>query len=254
MIDIHSHLLYGIDDGPKTKDESLDMLKIAAKDGISTIIATPHYIYGANRYSKETLIDHYEEIREAIVEEKIPIDLLLGNEMFLDEYVVEAILSGDCLTLGDSPFVLVEYYQHAAVHSIKPILYELMLKHYQPIIAHVERFIHNKNDVNRLKELQEWGCLFQINASSITHPRNGVEKKLILHMIEEDMIQFIASDAHNTKKRKPNLKNAYTIVSKKIGQDMADHVFIKNPQMLLSTRGNDKNQNYRRKLSWNDNI
>ena len=237
MIDIHNHLLYGIDDGARTQDETIQMLKVAAEDGTQTIVATPHFIYGANLYDKEQLINRYEEVLEIIEENNIPIQLLLGNEIYLDEHIVDEVVKGNCLTLGDSSYVLVECYKNASVESIQPIIYQLKLHHYQPIIAHIERLIHHKDDLGKVLELKECGCLFQVNARSITNPRTRKDKKLVLHMLKKKWIHFIASDAHNIKVRKPILNKAYRMIKRKFGQDYADQLFIHNAESFLTKGG-----------------
>lgn len=233
MVDIHTHILYNIDDGSKSKEETIEMLKIAIKDGIKTIFATPHYIYGVNSYTANQLENRYNEIVQYIKEEKLPLQLILGNEVFLDENIVDALITGDCHTLGDSNYVLTECYNNAKIEFIKPILYKMMLNNYKPIIAHVERLIHCQDDIEKIEELKDIGCLLQVNAGSITHSKSRNDKKIIYKLLKDEKIDFIASDAHNTRSRKPGLKKAYTIVSKKFGQTLADDVFINNPNMII---------------------
>lgn len=236
MIDIHTHILYNIDDGPKTKEETIKMLHMAIKEGTKTIIATPHYICGANKYTKKGLIDRYNEIVTYIEEENLPLNLILGNEAYLDENIVEALNNGSCNTLGDSRYVLTEFYNNAKIDFVKPILYKMMLNDYIPIIAHVERLIFELEDIEKAEELLDIGCLLQMNARSIVKPKSRKDKKIIYKLLKDEMIHFVASDAHNTKSRKPELKKAYSIVSKKFGQVLADNVFINNGQLIINNK------------------
>lgn len=234
MIDIHNHILYEIDDGSSSRDETTHMLKIAVDDGIESIIATPHYIIGGNQYNREDLLERYQEVCDIIDKENIPIKLILGNELFADAMLPGKIVDEDCFTLGNSQYVLVEFSLRTPKQIIENLIYKISLKGYTPIIAHPERTFTLKENQDMLMELIKRGCFFQLNAGSITGFYGDRVKKIANELLERQMIHFVASDAHSNRRRSPKLKKAYHIISEKYGEKYAHRLFVENGLKVLS--------------------
>ncbi|WP_304942513.1 tyrosine-protein phosphatase [Vallitalea guaymasensis] len=233
MIDIHSHILYGVDDGSPTIQETIKMLKIAVDEGIESIIATPHYIIGANKYSKEELLLRYEDVCDIIQKENIPIKLLLGNELFADAMLPDKIVDGDCFTLGNSKYVLVEFSPRTSKYSVNSVIYNICLKGYIPIIAHPERTFAYEDINDILIELIKKGCFLQLNSGSITGIYGEKVKKLALELLERHMVHFIATDSHSSRRRSPRIRKAYEFVEDKYGEEYANQIFNNNGLKVL---------------------
>lgn len=232
MIDIHSHIIYGIDDGPKNLDDSIAMLQMAIKDGINGIIATSHYNNIFN-YDMKEMEKNFYTILKKVFDEKLEIELYLGNEAYLDEFLLGALLSGNCKTLGKSQYVLIEIDYNASFNIVEKMLFDIMINGYIPIIAHCERLVRNEKDCIKLLKLKNRGCLLQINSSAILKAKKKWLKKWMIKRLKDNTISFISSDAHDIKVRKPILKEAYNIVRKKAGEDIAYNVFIANPKKII---------------------
>ena len=234
MIDIHSHILYGLDDGPKTEDDAIDMLGIACRDGIETIIATPHY-NSACRTNRQLVEERAAELGGRLRREGRAVRLLTGNECEPDEYLLEALDSGRCLTLASSRYVLIEISPLQPHSMAKRMLADLLNKAYIPIIAHCERLVLTRRDIERIDDLHESGCLMQMNADTVLQREKGWFMEWVFRKIEDGTVGFIASDAHSPRRRKPLLREAYDKVTRLLGATAADAVFHKNAARIIES-------------------
>lgn len=214
MIDIHCHIIPGIDDGAKNLDTSIEMLRIAEKDGIKKIIATPHFYRG--RYE-----NHYCDIKEKVLElnkeaklRGINVEIFPGQEIFLDKYTIDYYKKGIIKGLNDSKYLLVETDMLKMPRDTLDIIYELKLLGAKPIIAHPERYEYIIENLTELNKFIEEGCALQLNAGSFLGIFGKKVKKTAEKIIKNGVGDFIASDAHSTGIRKPNLSNAYEIIEK----------------------------------------
>lgn len=233
MIDIHSHILFGIDDGARTIEESMAMLRLASNNGTKAIIATPHYSRNKYFYKLEEYDKLFVTIIKEIKKEELSIKIYQGQEAFLDEYLLEDLLSGKCKTLNGSRYVLIEIFSNVSFQIIKKMLFDILIKGYVPIIAHCERIIKKKKDYNKIIELREMGCLLQINASVLLKRNKPFLRRWLIKRIKDETINFISSDAHNTTYRNPILSSTYKLVEKKVGISIANKIFIYNPERIL---------------------
>ena len=233
MIDIHSHIIYGIDDGAKTIEDAMAMLDIAYNDGIRSIIATPHY-HEYFRYEAVEMENRLQLITERFSEEKPEMKLYLGNECYLDENLLEDLMGGKCRTLAGSQYVLVEINYYTPTQMAKMMLRDIIDKGYFPIIAHCERLLGNSEDLRKIGEFKAIGCLFQINASIILRPQKKWLTNWTYSSLKDYTISFISTDSHDTIIRRPVLKEAYNIVRKKAGIEIANDVFSGNAQSIIN--------------------
>ncbi len=232
MIDIHSHIIYGLDDGAKTFKDTTSIINMAYNEGIRFIIATPHY-HKYFRYKTEQMESRFQFIIEKFAKEKPEMKFYLGNECYLNENLLEALLKGKCKTLAGSQYVLIEISYYTPTQMVKKMLTDIIENGYIPIIAHCERLIDNRDDLKKIAELKTMGCLFQINACVILQSQKKWLSHWISTSLKDHTISFIASDSHDIIHRKPNLKEAYIIVSKKIGTEIANDVFCNNAQKII---------------------
>lgn len=232
FVDIHSHILPNIDDGSKDVVMTIDMLKIAVQEGITSIIATPHFISGYNKYDKESLHKAYEGVKQVIIENNIPIDIYLGNEVYVDNDIVNHLVNGEAKTLGNTRYVLLELSNTWNDEIMEQIFYELELNNFNIILAHVERYDAFTNNLDLLRKYIDRGCLTQMNASTIVS-KDRKTRKQATKLLKDGYIHFVSTDTHSNRRRKPAMREAYDFTKKLIG-DKADDLFINNGVKLLN--------------------
>lgn len=223
MIDIHSHLLYGVDDGSKSLELSIKMLEAAAKDGITSIILTPHF--------SEGLVEKIEKKIEILrpEAEKFNIELFSGCEYDFSQLRKQETL----ITLGGrDSFVLIDF----CLSLISPLtinsLFECQRKGYKVILAHPER-LFRKNDLSVLKDLADANIYFQINAGSLMGEYGRRARRLARIMLKKGLCHFIASDAHSVKNYSGQIPACRKYVAKRLGTELEEVFFDENPQRVL---------------------
>lgn len=231
MIDCHAHILPGVDDGPETIEEALDIARMAVADGITLMIATPHYM--PYRFDQQRVRPAFEAFRSALDEADIPLQLALGNELELNEEGLKALADGHCLPMGGSAHVLVElpYQKMYPVHD--QWLYELGIMGYTPVLAHVDRYPYLMADPERLKRMLSTGCVSQLNASALL---KAGTRSAALKLIRSELVHLVASDCHSLINRPPALKEAYDIVADALGLSVAEDLFTGNGARLLEKK------------------
>ena len=242
MIDLHSHILYGIDDGARDLQMTLDMLKMAEEDGITTMVATPHYIVGANQYDQEDLINRYHEVVAYMKKTAIAIDLLLGHELYIDQYLPESLEKDQCYGIGDTSYLLVELPMMGIPTYTDQVLYDLINRGYRPILAHPERYAPVQEDPNILMDYIKMGCLTQINSGSIKGLNGRKVAETAKLLLKNNMGHLVASDCHSNKRRNPRLSTAYNQVLAWIGKEKTDSLFFDNPQKVLEDDDIDREE------------
>ena len=215
-IDIHAHVLPGVDDGAKDWKMCLEMLAQSAACGIERVIATPHFLPWRKNVHPDTIRELCEKAKEKLEKEKgIAIDIYPGNEIYYSIGVSERIKKGEALTLADSQYVLLEFKTSASYQELCRAVREMRDNGYVPIIAHMERY-QCLGQAERINELKEMGALFQMNLDSlqggIFSSRAGKSKKLISHGV----IDFLATDMHDLETRTPMRKEDLAWIQKKI--------------------------------------
>ncbi|HCW53458.1 MAG TPA: capsular biosynthesis protein [Clostridium sp.] len=215
MIDIHSHILPGIDDGSKDIEMTIEMLKIAEKSGTKEIIATPHYLLEYGEAKINEVKEYVENLNLLLSEKGIDIKVYSGQEVYFTENIVNDYENRNIGTLNDSRYMLIEFDMRNYETSIFDYLYELQIKGIVPIIAHPERyrwFIKKPEIINRF--ISE-GYLFQLNAGSIEGKFGNEVKKTAQIFLKNDIYDFVGSDAHNTNStRSTNISEAIKLMGK----------------------------------------
>ena len=230
IIDIHCHILPGIDDGAQTVREAREMLKMQYRDGVRKIILTPHYRPGMFEPSVSQIYRTYYRLQEEAKETNI--QLFLGREYHISSKFEEQAEQRSLPTMAGSSYVLAEFSGRHSYQLIRNAVEKILCTGYRPVIAHIERYpcLYEKN---RAEELGEIGAYLQINAGSLFGENGREARRFCRQLMENDKIHFIASDAHNTKKRKPNLGKCSEFVLKKMGKDYARKIFCHNPFMVI---------------------
>lgn len=241
MIDMHNHILPGIDDGPKNIADTIALLKQAKNQGVTGIIATPHHLsprYTNNIQDVKKLID---EINQISAIQKIEMNIYPGQEIRLSDQILTDIENGKISGLNDSRYLLIEFPSNEVPMYTKQIFYELQLMNYIPIIAHPERNKVLANDINTFYELINMGALSQLTAGSLLGNTGKKIQKISLNMINHDLIHFIASDAHHYEFRPFENKKLFTHRKLKKLKTKIETMF-NNSQLIIDNSTIDKQQ------------
>ncbi len=233
LIDIHSHILYGVDDGAPSREVSREMLWEAARQGVTDIIATPHYRQGMFSYPPKKIFAHYQELRRDAHEAGIR--LSLGCEYFVDGDIYENLDKGRVPTLAGTRYVLTEYSPEAAYSMIQMFSQNLLRQGYIPVIAHVERVRTLASRSEYIRELSSMGTLIQINAASVLGKGGLARQRFLLKILKEGLVDLIASDAHDMERRPIRLEECAAFVEKRVGSECRNRVFHKTAKKILQT-------------------
>lgn len=232
MIDIHSHILPGLDDGAQSLEDSLEMAKQAYRDGIDTIIATPHY----NSVYKNTangILQAVKHLNDALYHHDIPVNILPGQEIRIYGQMLSDLNEGKLLALNQtSGYIFVELPHNHVPRYTSQLLFELKMLGYQPIIVHPERNKEIIQNPEVLYKLVQNGALTQVTASSVGGQFGRKIAKFSIKLIKANLAHFMASDAHDTKKRTVHLKESFRIVAKEISNSKRDEM-INNSKLLV---------------------
>lgn len=230
LTDIHCHLLPGIDDGPRSVDETKVLLQEMRKTGVERMIATPHYRPGMFEVSVREIRERYEEIKA--LARDMEMELYLGCEYYRDSQIPRRIRAEQAPTMGESRYVLVEFEPEDSFGTLRNQTYALYAGGWKVIIAHIERYKCCR-DVERVRELIDLGAYIQVNAGAVLG-QQGIGAQLYCRKImRQNLVTFIASDTHDMKGRNPNLGRCVTYVTKKFGTKYARRIFEENPENIL---------------------
>ncbi|WP_299896401.1 CpsB/CapC family capsule biosynthesis tyrosine phosphatase [uncultured Aquimarina sp.] len=195
-VDIHSHLLPGIDDGVQTVYQSAYIIEQFKNLGLTKIITTPHIMNEVWPNTSKTIQEKHNEMQKALATLEININLKASAEYMLDDLFLKRIQNEDILTLHKN-YILVEMSTFNPPINLNELLFEIKLKGYSPILAHPERYSYYQDSINKYKELKKSGFLFQLNLLSISGYYGELVKKTAYKMLNEDLFDFVGSDVHN---------------------------------------------------------
>ncbi len=234
MIDLHCHILPGIDDGPRDLATSMKMLRIASEDGITHIAATPHFVYN----EKPSVRDIHERLimlRENISGIEAEIRLLPGADIRLTYELINGLDKNDIPTINGSRYFLLEL-PDLMPPNLDNFIFEATLKGFVPIITHPERNYSLLASPGKTDELRKAGALLQLTAMSVTGEFGSQIRKFSHMLLKKNMADFIATDAHNTDRRIPVLSKAYREIAGLFNEHEAERLFVKNPLAVIENR------------------
>ena len=195
FVDIHSHIIPGIDDGAKNIKESIKLISKMKKLGFSKIIGTPHSYPGLYNNTNETIKTAYNELSKNITEE---INIDYASEYMLDNNIIQKARKNELLCLKDN-YVLVEMSYVGETINLFEIIYEIRVNDYKPILAHPERYLFLNGQINKLYKLKKYGCLFQANLLSLTNFYGKDVSKFLEKLLNKELIDFFGSDIHSMR-------------------------------------------------------
>lgn len=214
MVDIHSHILPGIDDGAVDKQMTLNMLKIAENDGISTMVATPHYFSPHYIATQKEVNQKVANINKLAKENEVNVEVLPGREIMLGNYTLENIKQGVIGSLDDTQYLLVEFSMSRWNREYLDIIYELQLMGYNIILAHPERYHYIQDDITMLNPLIKEGVILQLNVGSILGEWGIRVQRVAKELVRQGVFKLIGSDAHSDTFRTPALQEGLDRVKK----------------------------------------
>ena len=198
FVDIHSHLLPGIDDGAKDLNASIKLITKMSSYGIQNIITTPHVLGDLYPNSSSLIKQKLEDVKKELATRGITdIKVHAAAEYMIDEQFSELLKANDILTLKDN-FILVEMSYLAAPFNLFEVLFEIQLKGYKPILAHPERYHFYHTDFEKYYQLKRAGCLFQLNLLSLTPHYGKNVQKISFKLLQEGLYDFVGTDTHRT--------------------------------------------------------
>lgn len=232
FVDIHTHILAGVDDGPESDDQMYELLRAVYDDGIRKICCTPHYHpgYYGNNFNEASR--RFLHLASYIREKEMDMQIFLGNELHYSQGCVEWITEGCCRTLNRTRYILVDFDMQEEYKTIETAVRIFLNEGYIPVLAHIERYpcFGKKNSL--IENLRDMGALIQINASSIL---KRYRQPMVKRLLRYEEVDLIASDTHNLKTRPPLMRTAYQEVSYKYGKRYADKLFVINPDNILDS-------------------
>jgi protein-tyrosine phosphatase len=196
MVDMHSHVLPGIDDGAKNPEESIVLVKKMMELGIKKIIATPHIMADYYKNTAETINNALAILKAELEKEKIDIDIEAAAEHYFDETFEDRVTRRDLMIIGDN-YVLFEFSFISSPPNVIQVVQKLKDLGYKPVLAHPERYPYL--EIDQLKAYHDWGMLFQINTISLTGYYGREAKKAAENLIDQQLVDFISSDMHHVR-------------------------------------------------------
>lgn len=231
MIDLHTHILPGVDDGAPDLETALAMARFGQKNGLSTIAATPHFNF-ITAWSSVKL--QVAKLRRALAEEGIEVEVVPGAELYID-LELAAMEAREIPTYGDrGQYCLIEFPMYQIPIYTEQVLFALQTKGIVPIIAHPERYGAVVENPNLVLEWLKAGCLIQVNSGSVLGRFGPQIRETSEIMLTHNMVQFVASDAHGLTRRGLNLSDAHNALVEMIGPERAWALAATNPAAMLA--------------------
>lgn len=235
MVDIHCHILPGLDDGSDNIEESVRMARLAADGGTKAIIVTPHSNIpdSFQNYCGEQYIEAFTRLESRLRDENIPLRIYPGHEIFASGDIASLIKERKLFTLCNSDYLLIEFAFRETPETAYRKLRELVSEGFVPVVAHPERYAFVADDDYAPLRMKDMGCLIQVNKGSLKGSF-GRSAYMISHsLIRHRFADFVASDAHSPYMRTPYLADAHSIISDITSVDYADRVLNVNPSKIL---------------------
>ncbi len=240
MIDLHTHILPGIDDGVKSEDEAVAFARVASEDGIRTLVATPHCKDGFYVNRRDEVVEHVARLRRRLRDETIDLELLPGAEVHICPDLVARVRDGRAPTLGDNGrTLLLELSLTQYPVDLENLVFQLKLAGIVPLLAHPERIRYFQEDVRRYEACVRLGAYGQVTTGSIVGTFGESSRTLSIELLRRRLVHVIASDAHNVRGRPPVLSEAVGVAARWTGETLARRMADDFPRALLEGREPD---------------
>lgn len=241
MIDIHSHIVFDVDDGPSTIEESLALIGESYRQGVRTIVSTSHRRRDLFKTPEEKIWENFKQVKEAAEAKFEGLEILYGGELYYNNALLDKLEHHKVPRMAGTQFALIEFSMTIPWKEIHEAVNKVLMLGVTPIIAHIERYNALENQEDRVRELINMGCYTQINSAHVLKPRlfgdkNRVFKKRARYFLEKNLVHIVASDMHNLDKRPPYMDQAREIIEELYGSSRAYNLFEGNAKTLLENK------------------
>jgi len=253
MIDLHSHLLPNLDDGPRTLEDSIQMCRISYQDGIKTIVATPHILPGIYKNDRSTILSKVHELNEAIKRlgvgiqtpnselrtpnSELSLKILPGADVHFSSDILQRYEDEEIVTVNDrGRYLMIEFAFQGIPYQAEEVLFQLLTRGIIPIISHPERNMEIGQRPKRYYEMVRMGCLGQVTAMSLTGEFGPGVRRIAEKLLTKRLVHMIASDAHSTDGRPPILSTAVKAAEKIVGKEEAIKMVTEYPAAMIEGR------------------
>jgi protein-tyrosine phosphatase len=233
VIDLHCHLLPGVDDGAEDLSTSLKMARASVAQGVTVVACTPHILPGVYHNVGPNIRAATRQLQDALDREGIPLQLVTGADVHMAPNFVARLRSGELLTLAESRYVLVEPPHHVVPPQIEDFFFNLVVAGYVPILTHPERLSWVPSRYDTIKKLVQTGVWMQVTAGSFTGAFGRTALYWAVRLLDEGCVHLIASDAHDAEHRPPNMAAGRDSVEKRVGAAEAEHLVFTRPMGIL---------------------
>ena len=234
MIDLHCHILPGVDDGAASPSVSVAMAKAFVAQGVTHVACTPHILPGVYHNSGPQIRQAVQQLQDILVDHDIALRLVAGADNHMVPNFAAALRNGHLLTLADSQYVLVEPPHHTAPPRLEEFFFALVAEGFVPILTHPERLSWIGADYAVVERLCQAGAWMQITAGSLTGAFGQKAKYWAERMLAEGRVHLLATDAHDMKRRPPNLARGRELVADRVGEREAEHLVLTRPRGVLA--------------------
>lgn len=232
--DIHCHIIPSVDDGAQSMEQAQEMIRLAYAGDTRRIIATPHYGTSRAKASGGIIVARFRELLRWTADNYPEMELFLGQEISYCHGLDEQLKKGAAFSMAGSHYALVEFQPDDDYSRIRQGLQAVQMAGYWPILAHAERCQKLAANVDYIEELVHMGIYIQINAKSVTGENGWQCKNCAKKLLKQELVHFVASDGHDTKKRTPVLLKAMTYIAKRYGKEYALQLSVENPGKVIS--------------------
>jgi protein-tyrosine phosphatase len=233
MIDLHTHILAGLDDGPQEWKQAVQMCAVAYQDGIRTIVATPHILPGLFDYPPHVILEKIQHLQTLLAQEGIAVTILPGSEIHVDPDLRRKVEEKQVLSLNQTAYILLEFSFAKLPPAVEQTITQLVTQGIIPIIAHAERTVEIQKDPNKLHALVNRGAFTQVTAMSLTGEFGKAAQKCGEILLQHNLCHIIASDAHSPYRRPSRLSPGVEVAAKLIGEERARAMVTTIPQAVL---------------------
>ena len=233
MIDIHCHILDGVDDGVENKKHAIDTLDLAEKAGFTDVILTPHYIKGYYDNNKDFISKKIKELKTEVYNSNILVNLHQGNEIYVSEDMPQLLSTSVCSTLANSKYVLFELPMNNKMINDLNLIMNLKQEGYIPVLAHPERYCYVQENINLICDYVRAGAIIQSNFGSIVGVYGRDAKKTVERLLENDMVHILATDTHKEALIYKNIDKIIKETSRYVTKEQIKRLTYDNPKCII---------------------
>jgi len=235
MIDLHCHILWGIDDGPKELEESMEVCRMLSNKGITEVVATPHYITDSTyKTSSKEIVKMVDLLNDKLSKEAVKLKVHSGMEVFLSPEIMDLIRSKEVLTLNNSNYILVETYLNNVPVYFEDLFYQMQIEGLSPILAHPERNSRINQDISMVEKYFNSGIVIQMNIDSLIGKYGSRVKSFAQKILVSGLVHVICTDTHCVNNRYKNVTEIEEILTRMVGSENMEKLLYTNPEKVLN--------------------